>query len=263
MPFTKINKEKIHYYQAGKKSALETLIFLPGATMTGETLRIYADFFENYNCIALDYPAHGKSEGKSIKTLEEYADFIEKLIATLIEDKVISDNITIAGYSMGGFISIELALRHIPCIKRMVILNSATGFEYESEFVRDFRNLEPENYESFDLMSYTIGRNKPDCNSLAMKRLASDKTPDAGTCLNDLKTCLNFNRIDQLKDIRLPVLVIAGDDDRCVPIKYCLKLKENIEKCDLAVVPYVGHAGPFQEFEYYVKVISDFFKHNN
>lgn len=262
MPFIKIKDEKIHYYQSENSLSLETLILLPGATMTGETLRVYADFFNEYNCIALDYPEHGKSGGKSIKTVEEYADFIEEFISVLLKEKVISKNITIAGYSMGGFISIELAIRQIPHIKRMVILNSATGFADESEFVNDFRNLDKESYKSFDLQSYTIGRNNPDFSSLAMQRLASDNKPEDAVCLNDLKTCLHFNKISELKKIKIPTLVIAGDDDRCVPVKYSLKLREHIQRCDLAVLPYIGHAGPFQEFEYYAKIISDFFKHN-
>jgi pimeloyl-ACP methyl ester carboxylesterase len=45
----------------------------------------------------------------------------------------------------------------------------------------------------------------------------------------------------RLEELRLPVLVITGDDDRIVPTAESLRLAEEIPGAQLAVIPDCGH----------------------
>ena len=72
-----------------------------------------------YSCMAVDLPGYGRSPApQHPPTITGYAD----LMARLIED--VSDRpVVVLGHSMGGQISITLALRHPELVERLVLLN--------------------------------------------------------------------------------------------------------------------------------------------
>jgi pimeloyl-ACP methyl ester carboxylesterase len=47
---------------------------------------------------------------------------------------------------------------------------------------------------------------------------------------------------DRLDELRLPVLVITGDDDRVVPTEQSIRLASEIPGAELVVIPECGHA---------------------
>ena len=57
---------------------------------------------QNYNVLAIDLPGHGNSEGKSLKSIEEISDWLEKVFNELNVSKI-----TIIGHSQGCLEALE------------------------------------------------------------------------------------------------------------------------------------------------------------
>ena len=63
---------------------------------------------QNFNVFALDLPGHGNSEGESLKSIEEMAEWLNKVIFYLIRLK----SLTLIGHSQGCLIALEYANKY-------------------------------------------------------------------------------------------------------------------------------------------------------
>ena len=106
-----------------------TIIFIHGL---GSYLRAWdkniPELSKKYRCIAIDLPGYGKSS-KEIHpgSMEFYADVVAQLI-----NKLELKNVTLAGHSMGGQISMVFALKYPTLVKNLVLVDPA-GFETFNE----------------------------------------------------------------------------------------------------------------------------------
>ena len=59
--------------------------------------------------------------------------------------------------------------------------------------------------------------------------------------LTDFHACNGFDVMDRLGEIRVPTLVVNGDDDRLTPLKYGEYLAANIPGAVLKIIHGAGH----------------------
>ena len=72
---------------------------------------------EGFNVFALDLPGHGNSEGSSLKSIEEMADWLNKVVNVIgIKD------LTILGHSQGCLVAIEYANKFPDNIKNLIFV---------------------------------------------------------------------------------------------------------------------------------------------
>jgi pimeloyl-ACP methyl ester carboxylesterase len=83
----------------------------------------------------------------------------------------------------------------------------------------------------------------------------SDQTPDeikqrevakyaqvsSRTLYADFNACDNFDVSSKLNRVKVPTLIIVGEEDRLAPPKYSYYLHENISGSTLKVIPGTGH----------------------
>ena len=72
---------------------------------------------KGYSVLALDLPAHGNSEGPAIKSIEEIAEWINKLMQTL---KI--KEISFVGHSQGCLVALEYANQHSSNIEKIIFI---------------------------------------------------------------------------------------------------------------------------------------------
>jgi pimeloyl-ACP methyl ester carboxylesterase len=65
--------------------------------------------------------------------------------------------------------------------------------------------------------------------------------------LRQLEATRRHDALDRLAGITCPVLVVAGADDGVCPPRYSEQLRERLPQAQLALVPGVGHALPFED----------------
>lgn len=263
MAFVMRNEEKLYYNQIGNTDSPYTLIFIHGATMTGAGLLPLASSLDQYNCIILDLPGHGNSVGETQHSVEDFTDRVQYLIEQLVEEKIASGHVIPIGFSMGGSITLELTFRKVSAVKRAVILSSGCDMKGGLPLIEAMLQNPYEDYKIEDVYPAMFGQNiqsqeKERIIEYFMKTRSDDKVG-----YMDLAGVSNYDRLDGLKDVEIPVLAVCGDEDIVVPVGRALHIRQYAKNSALCIVPYCGHALYMEEPEKVVNAIKDFIEHTN
>lgn len=225
-----IGKDEIFYLQKG--GGKPSLLFLHGAGGThrhwGKQIRSIGDA----TLVALDLPGHGRSKGEGRQSVGGYADLVAEFIAALDVESPI-----VVGHSMGGAIALDLALRYGDQVGGLVLVGTGARLRVMPSLLEGVRG----GFEStVDLLCrYAYG-------SLAseeMVRLGREEMLAIGreVLRGDFLACDRFDVMDRLGEVRLPTLVMCGEEDQLTPLKYSQFLVDHIQGARLVTIPEAGH----------------------
>ncbi|MFQ5616452.1 MAG: alpha/beta fold hydrolase, partial [Anaerolineales bacterium] len=95
------------------------MLFIHGWSSSGYALSpLFSPLNRRYRCVTVDLPGYGESPPPSEQvTIPYYADLLANLVRQLSDRPIV-----LLGHSMGGMISLTMALRHPDLIERMVLL---------------------------------------------------------------------------------------------------------------------------------------------
>lgn len=211
-----------------------SLLFIHGAGGNGKIWEEQAAFFKGKHSIfRLDLPGHGGSDPRGEDRISSYARW-----ARLSSDKLFAKRpFVLVGHSMGGAVVLELALKPPDGLKGIVVVGSGAKLAV----TRAIFQMLSENPEAF---FETIGRFafSPAAPVAVVERfvLVARQCP-APVTFNDFQACDHFDIRNRLPEIRIPTLVLCGEEDQLTPVKYSRYLHENITNSHLIVIPNAGH----------------------
>lgn len=84
-----------------------------------------------FTTLAVDFPNHGLSKGESLRTIEEYGDFTEQLVEALQAEGLISEDVNLVGWSMGGTTAYEVATRQPKWLRTVAMLSSSAHWGFD------------------------------------------------------------------------------------------------------------------------------------
>lgn len=204
--------------------------------------------YEKYNFIRMDLPGHGKSRQFNCNfSIKGCAEIIERFL-----DRIHQSNVYVAGLSMGAAIALELAL-DFPEKVRGTLLVSAWSFCDEDLKVRLQKYIDTvEEFGVTELLDRLIlSRDFTQDFSVQnpgilskYKRMRIDQSKEAyiASCC----ACMEFDIRETLKDIRVPILLIAGDHDVLIPPYHSKFILENTRDSELTIFHDCAHI-PFIE----------------
>ena len=167
------------------------------------------------------------------------------------------DKAHIVGASMGGMIAQVLALDHPNRILTLAPIMTTPGFDTKNLpgptklFIESMKksfvlNLDGRNEDAEVLthMSLSGSRFPPEEEMIRQKvrRIAAQ-----GNNLYNLQTAAvgaSPNRLNRLKEIKIPTLVIHGTEDPIIPLEHGLAIADQIENSDFMLMDRVGHELP-------------------
>ncbi len=205
------------------------------------------EFGRTYRTIALDNRDIGDSDptpfSYSIKDVaDDTAAFIRKLGIA---------HANIIGISMGGFISLELTLRHPELVEKLVLVSTSGGGltnvpsspRLWPGFLRrrkaaDAGQIARQAYNQ--IMGPGFGANHPQVLD-DIAQIARYRPISAEAYSRQLRACVSHNAASRLGEISVPTLVIHGDKDPLVPVPNGRRLARKIPGARLLVYPGVGH----------------------
>lgn len=243
--YTKVNNLNIYFQKVGKG---RDLIMLHGWGLNSSTFWPSVDFLkENLTLWILDLPGFGKSDApqKAFDT-SDYAEILAEFIRI---NKIKKPSIL--GHSFGGKISIRIASKYEDLIDKLILVG-ASGIKRIPSFRKVFiyplakivHHLVP---DIFNLK--TIIRKK------FYRKIESDYE-NAGLMKDTLLKTIGEDLTEQLKKIKNETLIIWGDEDKAVPLRYGKKMYQLIENSKLIVIEGKGHflhVHDPERFTYYVK----------
>lgn len=183
------------------------------------------DLANDFEVIAVDLPGYGKSFKEGVSGgMKDQADFLAQFISSLN-----LNNVWLAGHSMGGQISMTLALEHPGLIQGLILLAPA-GIESFNEFQANLfkTNFRPETViNTTDEQIYSnlrlnfVDQNHPAVEILARDRIAIKDSPafelHAKAVAGGVAGMVNEPVFARLSEIEHPVLLVFSSDDGLIP----------------------------------------------
>ena len=241
--------------------APETLILLhgigAGAEMFSPQLEGLSDRF---TVIAWNMPGYGETPLEGEMTFEALSGALLALIDHLGIEKA-----NLLGHSIGGMIAQEFYARHPERVRSLILSGTTSAFggrdgEFQKKFVAD------------RLAPLDAGKTIPELAAAFVPRLvgsaslasAVEIARDAMSRLSpetyrEVIRCLaTFDRREELADISVPTLLIAGEEDTNAPLKSMKRIAEQIEGARFETMAGIGHLAPLEAPDAYNGLIREF-----
>ncbi len=199
----------------------------------------------NHKVIAPSLPGFGTSERPDNVTT---ADDLAYCVLDLIEDLGL-DELTVVGVSFGGWVAAELATKGSSRIARLVLIDPV-GVKFgdrESREITDIYSFTAQEVPGLFFADEQKGMAA--LHNLDFKDLPEEtalrfaRNLEALTLYGWAPTLFNPKLKDRLHRIKVPVLVLWGEDDRIVSVDYGRKYAEAISGARFETVGGAGHYG--------------------
>ncbi|WP_201512780.1 alpha/beta fold hydrolase [Psychrobacter alimentarius] len=255
------------YREYGQQNGGTPIIFLNhlAAVLDNWDPRIMDGIAKTHHVVAFDNRGVGASTGKVAESIEQMADDAITFIKAKGFDKV-----DLFGFSMGGMISQEIALKKPSLVRKMVISGTgpagAEGIAKVNKVAdRDLiRGLLTRQAPKVFLF-FTRTDNGKRAAKAFIKRI-NERTENLDKAiaisayraqLKALKKWGNKKPVD-LSIIKHPTLVANGEYDRMVPTLNTHDLAKRLPNSQLIIYPDTGHGGIFQYHKDFVKQTLNF-----
>ncbi|MBQ3600426.1 MAG: alpha/beta hydrolase [Lachnospiraceae bacterium] len=234
------------YRQFGKRDSGYSLIFLHGSTMKKESMLPIVEWFQEYNCIVPDLSHHGESSGNMPASIEDIARDVEETIANLQRENIVQGKVVLLGYSMGGAITYEVALRNKVKVDGIVFLSSGADLKHHTPLVEQLKNISSKRFSTKNIVDYLFGTLAGEQEQEEISRMFLENSVENQTGYNDLMISNAYDRLEDVKEIQVPTLLVHGCDDKIVLPSAAIDTWKQIADSQLLMVPYGGHALIFE-----------------
>ncbi|MDH5432409.1 MAG: alpha/beta hydrolase [Gammaproteobacteria bacterium] len=200
------------------------LIFIHGSGGCKESWQFQTEYFIDSEAINL--PGH--PDGELCSSIAEYAAWVHDYIQSNGYQDVV-----LIGHSLGGGIVLQYALDYPANLAGIITIGSGARLRVHPDALNVVERAieEPALMEAITGIAY----DQVD-SSLAELIRQRDVENSPKSFLNDLKACDNFDVMDRLGEISIPLLAIAGDQDVMTPPKYSTFLADNVAGATSVVI---------------------------
>jgi pimeloyl-ACP methyl ester carboxylesterase len=231
------------------------LMFLHGANGAPVWLPFMEALAADFDVIVPEHPGFGGSEAPDwLDNIGDLAYFYLDLIEHLGLKQV-----HLIGHSMGGWLSMEIAIRSCERLKSLILMSSV-GIRIKGKPVANLFILDPP-----QLMDILYADKK-----IAERMLAVTPTPEQLDEMVKNRTSsarlawhprfFNPKLEKWLGRVRLPTHIVWGAQDGLVSADYAKRLAELIPGAGVTVFENVGHVPQYEHMEPTAKVMIDFIK---
>ena len=216
---------------------------------------------QRFRAIAIDLPGYGESPPLPERvTIPAYVDVLADFVETVTDSPIV-----LVGHSMGGMISLTMALQHPALIERMVLIDptiSGRLSQYINLFVSPITILE--RFGLGSLIVSAVERTMIGITDRIMRpasfaersgitrkellRLQADvRRPGQGRTRAECFFAMRENDLrGRLGRIETPALVLWGAEDNTVPLRDAGVVADEWPGADLRIIPKAGHWPHFE-----------------
>lgn len=261
MTYYVVDNQRIYAREEGPSNA-QVAILLHGWSSSWYALSpLLPILSRRFSCIAVDLPGYGNSPPMTGRTtIARYAD----LLANLIE-QVTDKPVVMIGHSMGGMISLTLAMRFPMLVERMVLLcptitgrlstrinMSVTPITFLEQFPianKVTSMIEPHLLSVTDWMMRPVSfADRSGITEQDYKRLRADaRRPGQGRVRAECFWAMRKNNLSgRLNQVEAPSLVLWGAEDNTVPLRDAGVVADEYTNADLRIIPKASHWPQFE-----------------
>lgn len=232
----------------------KTILLLHGWGGSIQTMKPIANILKDKcRVITVDLPGFGESSiPEKPWNSYDYAECIKKFI-----DALDLKSIVLFGHSHGGRISIILSSKY-NIVKKLILIDSAGIIPkrkleyyikiYTFKFLKKF-------YTAF-----TSGNKEEKLEKFYKKYGSTDYIESQGVMRQTMVKVINDNLLYLLADIKVPSLLIWGENDQDTPVYMGKIMEEKIPDSGLIILKDAGHYSYVDGYEQFKVVITVFLK---
>ncbi len=248
------DKLDINYIDEGNG---EVIVILHGWGAYCEVYRLLINVLKSsYRVIAVDMPGFGKSTEPSFAyDVKDYSDFVS---AFLKELGVLQ--CSIIGHSHGGRTAIELSSSQMPfCLTSLVLIDSA-GIPPKKKLSKTLR-IKFYKFCKALVLCAPVKKMFPTALDKLQKKFGSaDYAAASAVMRQSMVKVVNADLTDKLSSIRVPTLLIWGENDTATPLSDAHIMEKKIPDCGLVTVKNAGHFCFADNPSLVVRVLKSFYK---
>ena len=220
----------------------ERLIFIHGSGDSGAVWAPLLRLLPGRSTLAYDLPGHGAriaEPGPERMSVSDYADDVyQHLSGQGVESGVF------IGHSLGGAITLRLAVDHPDFVRRIALLGSGARLRVAPATLEGARDAGPGGSPGLTEIAFAPGHEEQ------ARTFQEARPPTApGMLYRDLSACDAFDIMPELERITQPALMIVGEADRMTPVKYSEFLRQRLPGAGMVVIPDAGHYAQIEQPE--------------
>jgi pimeloyl-ACP methyl ester carboxylesterase len=220
------------------------VLMIHGAGMDSTVWQLQTRYLAHrgFRAVAIDLPAHGRSEGVALSTVEAMADWVARFAAAAGFESA-----HIVGHSMGTFIALELASRYADLSTSITLFGTATGMPVHPELLSAAAN----DLRSAAALMASWGHDKPAHVGVnptpglwmlgGSRALVENSTP--GVLAADFAACVGYaNAANAAGTLKCPATVVIGLGDKMTPPKGGRALAAALPSARIVELAGTGHS---------------------
>jgi pimeloyl-ACP methyl ester carboxylesterase len=223
--------------------AKPAIVFLHGAGFDRTAWRLQTRWFAHHgrSVLAVDFPAHGRSEGPALGSIAALADWTAALIAAAGVASA-----ALVGHSMGALVALDCAARHAAKVRALGLCGVAAEMPVHSEMLESAKanTLKVQELMTFWGMGNALHKGGMVSPGLWLRReslaVLAGNRPDVIHA--DLAACNAYKDAPaRAAAVKCPTVLVLGDGDLMTPAAKAKPLAAAIAGAKTVVIPSCGH----------------------
>jgi 3-oxoadipate enol-lactonase len=262
MPHFTSNGTSFYYEDTGGPGS--AIVFSHGLMMSSRMWRAQVDALKaRYRCIAYDHRGQGQSSDPGGRSHDMDTCFRD---AVAVIEGIDARPCHFVGLSMGGFVGMRLAAHRPDLLYSLTLIETSAEPEAEENIPR-YRKLAfaaqwlGARFVVDRVMPILFGRTFMNDPARAAERAAwrAEIASRPRTIVRAVRGVVErAGAMEEIKSIRVPTLIIVGDEDTATPPPKARRIHEHIPGSRLARIPAAGHSSTVEQPAAVTRVLSDF-----
>ena len=253
-----IDGNTIRYVEEGNST--KNLLLIHGLGASAERWEhVIPQFAKNYRVLVPDLIGFGLSDKPVVDYTTDYlSEFIRKFLK-----KLGIDSVSIIGSSLGGQIGAEFTYQNNSMVEKLVLISPSGIMKHSTPALDAYvmAALYPSDSSAsnaFQIMSGSKNIDKKTIKGFVQRM----KLPNAKMAFMSTLLGLKDAEIisEKLVSIKSPTLIIWGENDPIIPIKYAQSFVSEIDDCRFVKMENCGHTPYVESPDKFFKIVSDFLK---
>jgi len=189
---------------------------------------------DRFRIITIDLPGHGRSSPlpREIE-IRNYSDIVSEFVSKTCKDKPI-----LVGHSMGGAITLLNAIERPGSLRGVVLVCTGAKLGVLPSIREGLRSRFEETVKAVVGPRQFSSKTNLETIRFVTNEILKCKNLVAAS---DYEACNSFDVRQKLQTISIPVLIIAGEEDKMTPAIWSTYMKENIPRSKLVVIRDASH----------------------
>ena len=263
MPFLTFEGKEVYFEKHG--DGAQTLVILNGIMMSTASWQPFVKYFSGkFTLVLVDFFDQGKSAylDNQVYTQDLQVGLVVDVIKQLELKRVL-----LLGISYGGEIAMKVAARHGELLEGLILANTTAYTNPQLKAIGDSWNYAASTHDGGIFFKATIPpiyaasfyEAKLEWLEAREKMFTEVLTPkwyDGFTRL--VKSAEHHNAIQELQNIKCPVLIIGADEDQITPLTCQRQINALIEHSKFVVIQQCGHASMYEKPSEFISIVEGF-----